>query len=493
MEEPAYFRDLNLDRVETDVFGAGDEYDVVPHFRCPLDDQALIQLRQAVFADLDRADVRAAVDDFVRRMRVVRERLHTARRASEPYEGQRWHLEAAVQYCDAVLTLRTELSDAEPASSGLQGIVAHLDAYHDSAAFRTLRHDRSAAVGALSSVHYGIWIDGARVTVGSYDDEPDYTEELEQTFARFRAVDVDSTQLSVPRGSGPLDHVEASVLACTAKIFPAHFEVLDRFCRDHHTFLDPVTVLFDREIHFYLSYLDYLAPLEENGLHVTTPVLAEDAVSESLVDVYDLPLAVQCVAQDRQVVVNTVTLDAPERILVISGPNNGGKTTLARTIGQLHHLARIGCPVPGREVRILACDAMYTHFERQEDLTTLAGRLQSELIALHATVSTATSRSLIVMNEMFSSTTVTDAQYLSQKILERITALGAIGVCVTFLDELATMNQATVSMVSTVDPHDARRRTFQVLRKPADGHAYAHALAEKYGLTRDEIRVRMRA
>ena len=328
--EPAYFRDLNLDRVETDVFGAEDEYELTPHFRQPLVDQSLIHLRQAVFVDLDRAEVRGAVNGFVRRMSIVRERLNTARGASEPYEGRRWHLEAAVQYCEAILTLQTELAEAEPASPGLQGVVAHLNAYHDSPAFRALRHDRSAAVGALASVHYAIWVEGARVTVGSYDGEPDYSEDVEQTFARFRAVDVDSTQLSVPRGSGPLDHVEASVLACTAKIFPAHFEVLDRFCRDHDDFLDPVMVLFDREIHFYLSYIDYLTPLRENSLPVTTPVLTQDAVSESLVDVYDLPLAVQCVAQNRQVVVNAVTLDEPERILVISGPNNGGKTTLAR-------------------------------------------------------------------------------------------------------------------------------------------------------------------
>ena len=147
--------------------------------------------------------------------------------------------------------------------------------------------------------------------------------------------------------------------------------------------------------------------------------------------------------------------------------------------------------MPGREAQLFLCDRMFTHFEREEHIENLRGKLQDELVRMHDILQQATSDSIVIVNEGFGSTTLSDALFLGREVLPQIMERDMLCVYVTFIDELSTLSGTTVSMVSTVVPENPTLRTYKIVRRAADGRAYAIAIAEKYGLTYESIKRRL--
>jgi DNA mismatch repair protein MutS len=488
----AFFGDLYLDDVLASITAGRDEYDLVPLFSAPLRSVATVEYRHDVFRDLESAALRSHVQAFATRMRSMRTHLALTRKLHYARERQRWFVTSVADYCDAVSCLAADLGRAHLKSRGMLAFREHLVRYAESTGFVALLDETTTLTKDLSGLKYSLHLKGTRVTVGPDSAEGDYSGEVEQTFARFQQGAVKDYRVGFPTGPG-INHVEAQILERVARLYPEVFQALAEYCTRNGVYLDQTISTFDREVQFYLAYLEYIERFERSALHFCYPRVSDSSKQVCARDAFDVALAGKLVADGGAVVCNDWHLSEPERVFVVSGPNQGGKTTFARTFGQMHYLAAIGCPVPGSDAQLFLFDRLFTHFERQEDLATLRGKLEDELVGLHEILEQATPNSIIIMNESFGSTTLRDSLLLGANVLERIAKLDLLSVYVTFVDELASLGETVVSLTSMVDADDPRVRTYKLERHPADGRAYAAALAEKYGLDYVTLKARVGA
>lgn len=484
--------DLRLDRV-IDAVAASveDGEDLRRLFATPVRDLDTVAYRQEVMRDLEDATLLASLAAFCERMRSVRRFLESSEKASSQHHRQGWHLEAALEYCSAVEWLHASLQGAELRSRGLAALRDRLAQHVEAPGFRALAEESREVKQALAAVSYVVVVESGKFKVRRYEGEPPYSETIEAVFEKFRHDDAERMPIPVPPRSGT-SHIDAAIVSFVARLYPEPFAALDRFCAQHASFVDDWVVRFDWEVRFYLAYRRFADGLAAAGLPFCYPVLSAASKRERVVDAFDAALAAEAAGTGRRVVLNGYSLDGVERALVVTGPNQGGKTTFARMFGQLHHLAMLGCPVPGRAAELFAAEQVLTHFERREDAASGRSKLEEEVVRLREVLDRATPASVLVLNEVFTSTTVDDALDLSRETMRRLLELDVLCVWVTFLDEIASMDARTVSMVAQVDPEDPAVRTFKVLRVPADGRAYALALARKHRLTYDDVVRRVR-
>lgn len=488
--------DLNIDQIIDSIASGWTSSSLARHFRTPLTDLSDIAYRQAVMRDVEDTVVWNAIEAFSSAMRGVRDHWAVANNHCYLHEREYWVLESCVAYCEAIHSLQAALASADLASQGLQSFRAFLTSYVDTPGFTAFRSGSNALKSELQAIRYVLRIHGATITVRLYDGEADYSEDIASTFEKFRTGSAKNYLISYPMRDR-MHNVEAQIMECLARLLPDLFGRIAAFCstcgEGEALFIDPNVERFEDDIQFYLAYLSYLEPLLRDGLKFCYPALSRETRHIECEDAFDLALAAKLVSEHQTVVCNSFDLTGDERILVVTGPNQGGKTTFARMFGQAHHLANVGCPVPGSRARLFFFDQVFTLFERHEDVTNLRGKLQDDLTRMFDILHRTTPNTLVLMNEAFSSTSIKDAIFLNRKMLAQMAAQDLIVVCVTFLSELSTFNDKTVSFVSSHSPADPSSRSFRLERKPAEGLAYALALADKHRVTYDWLQRRIAA
>ena len=159
-------------------------------------------------------------------------------------------------------------------------------------------------------------------------------------------------------------------------------------------------------------------------------------------------------------------------------------------------MMQLGMFVPAKNARISPADAIFTHFPTGADDTIDKGRLGEECARLGEIFDCVTEHSLVLLDESFSSTGSYEGSYIAAEVLSGISMVGCRCLFATHLHELAaeidrinaeSLAKGGVKIDTLVAGIEEGKRSFKIFRAKPDGRSYARDIAERYGLTYDNI------
>lgn len=188
------------------------------------------------------------------------------------------------------------------------------------------------------------------------------------------------------------------------------------------------------ELAFYVGCLNLQDQLAgKGGPTCLASSMAMDEGHLSFHGLYDACLALKL---GGTVVGNDANADVKE-LVMLTGANQGGKSTFLRSVGLAQLMMQCGMFVAAESFRSSVCDAVFTHFKREEDIAMKSGKLDEELNRMSDIVDHVTPYSLVLFNESFAATNEREGSEIARQILSALVEKRIRVVFVTHLFELA--------------------------------------------------------
>ena len=217
------------------------------------------------------------------------------------------------------------------------------------------------------------------------------------------------------------------------------------------------------ELAFYIGCLnlrDRLADLGE-PIGFATPAVSEER-RLSFQGLYDVSLAL---SMGESVVANDGDGDGKDLVLV-TGANQGGKSTFLRSVGLAQLMMQCGLFVPAESFAASVCDHLFTHYKREEDTALESGKLDEELGRMSLIVDHLKPHALVLLNESFAATNEREGSEIARQILSAMVEEKVRVVCVTHLYELARGFHETNArnvLFLRAERHEDGTRTFKLI------------------------------
>lgn len=266
--------------------------------------------------------------------------------------------------------------------------------------------------------------------------------------------------------------------------------------------------IIEYQLDFYMSAVHMIENARSKGLQMCRPVIlpaderrAEikglfDPIYFNEANIYNLRSK-----EKKSVVTNDISFDETAGFYIITGANNGGKTTFVRSVGICQVLAQAGLYVPAESCTISMVDCIYTHFPKEEQVGIDASRFTTEIKEFKEISDTITDRSMLLMNESIQSTTPQECVDIAGQLVRIFCVIGVRGLFATHLTDMAKkavgynddplVRTKTESLVASVN-EESGERLYKIVRGYPGETGYAGAVFEKFGLDIKAIEKRVR-
>ncbi len=183
------------------------------------------------------------------------------------------------------------------------------------------------------------------------------------------------------------------------------------------------------------------------------------------------------------VVATTITIGESEPVLLITGPNAGGKTVALKTVGLLSLMAHAGLQVPANEADLPLFDGIYADIGDQQSIFESLSTFSSHIRNIQSIMDVATDRSLILIDELGSATDPEEGSALAIALLSHLRDRGAMVVATTHHRNVARLAQEEPGMVNaSVDLNPRTLEPTYRLTHGVPGRSYALTIASRLGL-----------
>jgi hypothetical protein len=200
---------------------------------------------------------------------------------------------------------------------------------------------------------------------------------------------------------------------------------------------DHINSFFNRlrqELAFYIGCLNLSEQLTGLGGPITIPQPAPTSQDRlSFTGLYDIGLALTL---KEMVVGNNLQADG-KNLVLITGANQGGKSTFLRSIGLAQLMMQCGMFVPAEYYSANVCKRVFTHYKREEDSSMTRGKFDEELSRMSDIIDQITSHSMVLLNESFAGTNDREGSEIARQITSALLDKKIKVFFVTHLYELA--------------------------------------------------------